>query len=72
VEVETWQIMKEKHVRLRLRQGAAVCSAVGFNFAARGRPEGRVDIAFELRRNTWNGRSSLQLQLRDFRPCTPS
>jgi hypothetical protein len=72
VEVETWQIMKEKHVRVRVRQGAAVCSAVGFNFAARGRPEGRIDIAFELRRNTWNGRSSLQLQLRDFRPCTPA
>lgn len=69
VEVENWQVMKEKHVRLRLRQGAEVRAAIGFNLAARGRPEGRIDIAFELRRNTWNGRTSLQLQLRDFRPA---
>ena len=69
VAVEDWQVMKEKHVRLRLRQGAAVCAAVGFNLAARGRPEGRVDVAFEVRRDTWNGRNGIQLQLRDFRPA---
>ncbi len=70
VEVEDWQVMKEKHVRMRVRQGPAVAQAVGFNLASRGRPDGPLDIAFELRRNTWNGRSSLQLQLRDFRPRT--
>lgn len=68
LEVEDWQVMKEKHVRLRLRQGAEVRAAIGFNLAARGRPAGRIDIAFELRRDTWNGRNGLQLQLRDFRP----
>jgi len=69
VAVEDWQVMKEKHVRMRLRQGPAVAQAVGFNLASRGCPDGPLDIAFELRRNTWNGRSSLQLQLRDFRPA---
>ncbi|OQW97122.1 MAG: single-stranded-DNA-specific exonuclease RecJ, partial [Verrucomicrobia bacterium A1] len=68
VEVEDWKVMKEKHVRLRLRQGAEIRTAVGFNLAARGRPAGCIDIAFELRRDTWNGRNGLQLQLRDFRP----
>lgn len=69
VEVEDWQVMKEKHVSLRLRQGASVAQCVGFNLAQRGRPEGRIDVAFELRRNTWNGRTRLQLQIHDFRPA---
>jgi len=29
---------------------------------------GPIDVAAELRRNSWNGRVSLQLQLADFRP----
>ena len=67
VEVESWQVLKDKHVRLRLRGGNVSHNAIGFNLAERGRPEGAVDVAFELRRDTWNGRNGLQLHVRDFR-----
>lgn len=31
----------------------------------------RIDVAAELRRNSWNGRTNLELRLTDFRPATP-
>jgi hypothetical protein len=31
-------------------------------------PDGELDLAFVLRENSYMGRTSLQLQLQDFRP----
>ena len=44
--------------------------AIGFGMGRREFPNGALDIAFHLRRETWQGRTSLQLQLCDLRPAT--
>lgn len=58
-----------QHVRFVLDDGSERREAVGFNWGERAFPETRVDVAFELRPNTWNGRTTHQLHLRDLRPA---
>ncbi|MEI6150441.1 MAG: DHHA1 domain-containing protein, partial [bacterium] len=57
------------HLKFRVGMGAQTCEAIGFNLADRlpDFPEGPLDIAFMLRRNTYLGRTSPQLHLLDFR-----
>jgi single-stranded-DNA-specific exonuclease len=60
-------ILKERHVRLRMEAGGSKFTAIGFQMAERI-PDGDVlDIAFNLDVNRWNGKTSLQLRLRDVR-----
>ncbi|MGB9148613.1 MAG: DHHA1 domain-containing protein, partial [Acidobacteriaceae bacterium] len=61
------QFMKEKHVRLRLTQGATF-SAVGWNLAARVRdlalgPDSIVDLAWRLRENDHPTFGGLELEI---------
>ena len=44
--------------------------AIGFGMGKRDIPSGPLDIAFHLRRETWQGRTGLQLQLCDFRAAS--
>jgi single-stranded-DNA-specific exonuclease len=62
------KILKEKHLKLTLSDGAVQHDAIGFNMAAK-LPDGPVDIAFTIQENNWNGRTSLQLLLKDIRPA---
>ena len=66
VDVDDSRILKEKHLKLTLSDGSAHCDAIGFNMAEK-LPDGPVDAAFTLQENTWNGRTTLQLNLRDIR-----
>lgn len=59
--------VKERHVRMRLSAGGTVFEAMGFGLADRVPPADRIDIAFCLVCNQWNGRRSLQLMLKDLR-----
>jgi single-stranded-DNA-specific exonuclease len=61
------RILKEKHLKLTLASGGTQMSAIGFNMADREIPDSTLDIAFHLEENTYMGRSSLQLNLKDFR-----
>jgi single-stranded-DNA-specific exonuclease len=56
-------------LRMNLRQGdAAVQQAVGFGLGVTPEElDGPVDVLFALQENTWAGRTSLQLFLRDIR-----
>jgi hypothetical protein len=60
--------MKEKHLKLRVRQGAASFDALGWQMAALG-PKlsagARVDMAFTLETNSFRGETNLQLILKD-------
>jgi len=68
VNVADSRILKEKHLKLSLSAGNTRIDAIGFNMAEK-LPAGPVDIAFTLQENTWNGRTTLQLNLKDIRPA---
>jgi single-stranded-DNA-specific exonuclease len=64
------RILKEKHLKLRVRQGAAAFDALGWQMAALESklPAGaRLDLAFTLEANFFRGEASLQLVLKDVR-----
>ncbi len=62
------RILKEKHLKLTLSDGKTRYEAIGFNMAEK-LPAGLIDIAFTLQENVWNGRTNLQLNIRDIRPA---
>jgi single-stranded-DNA-specific exonuclease len=62
------RILKEKHLKLTVSDGKTQRQAIGFNLAEK-LPAGPVDVAFTLQKNSWNGRTSLQLNIRDIRPA---
>ncbi len=68
VTVDDSRILKEKHLKLALSDGDSRIDAIGFNMAEK-LPTGAVDVAFTLQENTWNGRTTLQLNLKDIRPA---
>ena len=65
--VEDRRVLKERHLKLRLDCGGARFDAIGFNMAGTGSHDGMVDAAFSLDVNSWNGRKSVQLKLKDIR-----
>lgn len=62
-------IVKERHVRMRLSSGGTVFEAMGFGLADRVPQADRIDIAFTMDCNQWNGKRSLRLTLKDLRPA---
>ncbi len=59
------------HLRLTLADGAVVRKTIGFRlgeWATRVRPGDRMDVAFTLGTNDWNGKSELQLKIVDLKP----
>ncbi|HET6229231.1 MAG TPA: single-stranded-DNA-specific exonuclease RecJ [Longimicrobiaceae bacterium] len=65
------KIVGQGHLKLTLAGGGARLDAIGFGMAARGDElaSGRVDVAFKLEENTWNGRTTVQAKLVDLRPA---
>lgn len=64
------RILKEQHLRLQLRHGNTVFTAIGFDMAPRyfSEPLPRhIDVAYTPQINTWKGEQSIQLLLKDFR-----
>jgi single-stranded-DNA-specific exonuclease len=64
------RILKEKHLKLKVAQGAAAYDALGWNMAEQtlGLAAGqRVDLAFALDENTFQDVTTLQLAVRDVR-----
>jgi single-stranded-DNA-specific exonuclease len=65
--VVEWKILKDIHLKLRLRAGEQTFEAIGFNLAGTDLPE-VVDVAFTPGLNVWNGRQTVQLRLKGIRP----
>ena len=64
------QIVKDRHLKLLVRQEGTVFPAIGFGMGERIVPEelqGRIDIAYTPQFNTWRGQTSIQLHLKDIR-----
>jgi single-stranded-DNA-specific exonuclease len=64
------KLLKEKHLRLFLRQGELIFSCIAFNMADKWPlvQSGRaLDIAYTLDMNEWNGEKKLQMKILDIR-----
>lgn len=69
---ETPAELKNQHLRLQLRQGAASHQAIFFGAARRELPPLPWDVAFTIDRNTFRGRTSLQIIVQDIRASLPA
>ncbi len=69
--VGTPTIVGKNHLKLSLRQGNKVLPAIGFNMGDRidqleiGIP--KFDFAFVIEENSWRGKTTIQLQIKDLR-----
>ena len=65
------RIVGDGHLKMDLVQDGARLSAIGFRMADRIGDLGRkrLDVAFQLQENRWNGRTELQAKLVDLRPA---
>lgn len=71
VEPASARTVGSEHLKLELRRGSARLDAIGFGLAGRASItealRGSVDVAFQLRENSWNGRVTLQARIIDLR-----
>jgi single-stranded-DNA-specific exonuclease len=61
------RILKERHLKLRLTAGGIPFEAIGFNMSRGETVPEKLDIAFSLDFNIWNGRKRVQLRMKDYR-----
>lgn len=57
-----------RHWKLRLAQGGSVHEAVAFNMGQVPIPEGKIDVLFQARPNTYRGGNAIELHVQDLRP----
>ena len=57
-----------KHLRMNLEHDGRRVNAIGFGLGDAALGRGRVDVAYELRSDTWKGRVRKEIGLRDIRP----
>ncbi len=62
-------VLKEKHVRFRVRGREELLAAIYFNGASNDFPRAPWDVAFKLVRNEYRQRVSLQLEVQHLRPA---
>jgi single-stranded-DNA-specific exonuclease len=61
------RILDGGHLKLRLQAGGKTFDAIGFRMAEAAPQADRVDVAFNLDVNVWQGRQRLQLKLKGIR-----
>ncbi|MEO0472470.1 MAG: single-stranded-DNA-specific exonuclease RecJ [Bacteroidota bacterium] len=72
VLVRHTSILKEVHLKMVLEQDGVMLEAIGFQLAETWLRigEGLIDIAFQPIFNTWNGKTRINLRLKDIRPSS--
>ena len=66
-QVTRSRVLTGGHLKLRLSCGGRSFDAIGFGLAEKGVESGRVDLLFSPGVNVWNGKSTLQLLVKDLR-----
>ncbi|OGV61368.1 MAG: single-stranded-DNA-specific exonuclease RecJ [Lentisphaerae bacterium RIFOXYA12_FULL_48_11] len=61
-----------KHLKMTLASGGTQFEAIAFEMGDRAPPSGSIDVLFSLQENTYMGRNSLQLNIKDFRAAEKS
>jgi single-stranded-DNA-specific exonuclease len=70
LKVQQAQVVGGRHLRFRVQQGGHSLPCIAFGLASKlDMLQGRVDILFQVGTNTWQGRTSLQLKVKDVRPA---
>ncbi len=69
--VSTRPVGNGKHLKMTVASGATQRDAIGFHLGEQKVPDGPVDVAFHLQTNTFNGRTSIQLNVQDIRASQP-
>ena len=64
------RVVGQKHLKLSLVSNSKTFEAIAFNYPLENLPTGKIDVAFTLKENSWNGNTNLQLQIQDIRPAT--
>lgn len=69
VEVRDMRILQDEHVRFQLFQKGISFEAIGFGLAHRWQSvnHDKIDVAYQPDVKTWNGVTSVQIKLKDFR-----
>jgi len=65
VEVVSQRVFKDKHLGLRLKQGAKSLDAIWFNAGGDRELPDRIDLAFTPEFNKWNGKKDIRLRVLD-------
>ena len=68
VRAAGWRKLGNRHLKLTLDDGGVRLPAIGFNWVDRTSEQmlnGAIDVAFQLDRNEWRGRSELQARIVD-------
>ncbi len=69
VRVQQVRTVGTNHLSFTARQGGYSCSCIAFGMAERaGELNGELDLLFAPQINEWQGRRSVQLQIKDLRP----
>lgn len=63
------KVLKEKHLRLDLRSAGGRRQAIWFNGALDELPRPPWDVAYTVKRNTWQSRDEAQIQIVAVRSC---
>jgi single-stranded-DNA-specific exonuclease len=73
VAIANHKVVGQNHLRMTLGAYGATLEAIGFGMGERaqepGFGSGPMDVAFKLEENHYNGRTSVQARLVDFRPA---
>ncbi|MCA1796046.1 MAG: single-stranded-DNA-specific exonuclease RecJ [Geobacteraceae bacterium] len=73
LNVQQAGVVGKNHLRFRVQQGGYSLPCIAFGCAPKIEMlQGRVDILFQIDTNTWQGRTSLQLKVKDIRPAAES
>ena len=67
LQVLEQRVLDGGHLKLRLQSGSRAFDAIGFRMAEAAPQSDRVDVAFNLDINVWQGRQRLQLKLKGIR-----
>ncbi|MDY0213437.1 MAG: single-stranded-DNA-specific exonuclease RecJ [Desulfuromonadaceae bacterium] len=70
LNVQQASVVGGGHLRFRVQSGGCSLPCIGFGLAHKlDVLQGRVDILYQVDTNSWQGRTSLQLKIKDVRTC---
>ncbi len=61
------KVVGQKHLKMTVLEGNTRLEAIAFGMGHRTLPDGELDIAFQLNRNSFRGRETLQMVVQDIR-----